>query len=188
MTDTLTTIIAMTGASGGPVALDFIQRCPGRKYVIASSWGQWVLEDETGQTLEDITQSESITVIKDTDLHAPVCSGGMAVDAMVVLPCSSNTLGKIAGGIGDSVITRAAHVTLKEKRKLILCLREAPLSGVDLENCQRLDRAGAVIMPLSPMWYFKPATLDDLIGAFTERLIAMCGGPRGRVWPEGRHD
>jgi len=116
--------------------------------------------------------------------HA-ICSGGFPIDAMVILPCSSSTLGKIAHGLGDSVLTRAAHVTLKEGRRLILGLREAPLSLVDTKNALAVQEAGAILMPLSPPWYFKPTTLDELIRAFTDRIIAMCGGPTGRIWREG---
>jgi flavin prenyltransferase len=178
-------IVGITGATGAPVACDFLRRCPGEKQVVASAWGKKLFADETGIGLSKLVDETGGELIDNQNFMAPICSGGMPVNCMIILPCSSNTMGKIAAGIADSVLTRAAHVTMKEQRRLILVVREAPWATIDLENALKLSRAGVSIVPLSPMWYFNPTNLDELISAFTDRLIEMCGGPVGRVWPEG---
>ncbi|MBN1488309.1 MAG: UbiX family flavin prenyltransferase, partial [Phycisphaerae bacterium] len=96
---------------------------------------------------------------------------------MVICPCSSNTLGAIAAGLGDNLITRAAHVTLKERRRLILLHREMPLSEIDLENMLRISRAGGVICPAAPGFYMQPESVDDLVDFVVGRLLDLLHVP-----------
>ncbi len=107
---------------------------------------------------------------------------------MVVLPCSTNTLAKIAGGIADSLITRAAHCHLKEHRKLVLCVRESPWTLIDLDNARKVAAAGGIIMPLSPPFYMAAGrdpdtvTMTELLGAYVDRVLAVLGHPAETDW------
>ncbi len=166
------TIIAMTGASGSLFGLEFIKNCPDEKYLILSRWGKSVLAQETGLTLENLAPYAK-KVFSDEDLSSPFASGSNSFNAMVIVPCSASTLSEIASGIADSLITRAAHVALKEKRKLILCLRETPLSTILLENMLKLSQSGAVLMPISPSYYQKATTIQEQAQLFSERIIQM---------------
>jgi 4-hydroxy-3-polyprenylbenzoate decarboxylase len=122
-------------------------------------------------------------LFSDEDLTAPMASGSNFFDAFVIIPASTSTIGRIASGIGDSLITRTAQVCLKEKYKLIICVRETPLSTVTLEQCARLSSYGAVIMPISPPLYFLPDTVEAYVTGFTERVLAQLGvRTPGRGW------
>ena len=110
-------------------------------------------------------------LFENDNLGAPISSGSFRVDGMVITPCSMNTLGKIAAGIADNLICRAAGVMLKEKRKLILIPRETPLSAIHLENMLRLSQAGAVILPPCPSFYKRPETIDDLVDTIVGRIL-----------------
>ena len=116
------------------------------------------------------------------DLSAPFASGSNPFDAMVVLPCSVGTLGKIANGISDNLLTRTAEVAMKERRKLILCVRETPLSTVALENALKLSRDGVMIMPASPPFYMAPKTIEELVGGFADKVIGSLGLPVAAGW------
>jgi 4-hydroxy-3-polyprenylbenzoate decarboxylase len=177
-------VIGLTGSSGHPVAVDFIRRCPAEeKYLVASKWGKAVLTSETGLTLEALAPHVR-KIFSDDDMYAPFASGMTPLDAMVILPCSTSTLGKIAAGIGDTLLTRTAQVVLKERRKLILAIREAPLSSIALENCLKLSRDGAMIVPLSPPFYTNPKTLDDIVRDMTDKVLSTLGYPAGKPWNE----
>jgi len=162
----------MTGASGSLFGAEFLKICPGEKYLVCSRWGKSVLAQETGLTLEDLAPY-SRKVFSNEDLASPLASGANDFDAMVIVPCSVSTLSKIACGISDSLMTRAASVALKEKRKLILCLRETPLSAIVLENALRLSQSGAVIMPLIPSFYQNAYTIKDLAVLFAQRIARL---------------
>ena len=101
---------------------------------------------------------------------------------MVILPCSTSTLGKIASGIGDTLITRTAQVALKEHFKLVICIRETPLSTITLEQCARLSRDGAMIMPISPPMYSVPRTVDEYVQAFVGKVLGVIGARQSRGW------
>src|SRR5262249_44106970 len=120
----------------------------------------------------------------DGDLASPFASGSNAVDATVILPCSSSTAAKIAAGIGDTLITRAAQVALKERRRLIVAGRGAPLSPLHRQAPSRRAREGAVILPLSPPWYGRPRSIDDLVTATTDKLLRLLGVPVPGGWRE----
>ncbi len=118
----------------------------------------------------------------DDDLAAPVASGSNHLDAMVIIPASMSTVGKIASGIGDTLITRAAQVCLKERFKLIVCVRETPMSTLSLEQCAKLSSYGAIIMPISPPLYFVPKSVDEYIGAFTNKVLGQLELHGGKGW------
>ncbi|HEY7373841.1 MAG TPA: UbiX family flavin prenyltransferase [Polyangia bacterium] len=109
------------------------------------------------------------------DFRAPFASGSAGWDAMVVIPCSTGGLARIAHGISDDLVGRAADVMLKERRKLVLVVRETPLSAIHLENMLAVTRAGAVVLPASPSFYSKPATLDSLLDTVVGRVLDQLG-------------
>ena len=174
----------MTGASGAAYGVDFVRRCPGEKYLVMSDWARHVLQSELGMKPAEL-EPHVKKVFRDDDLAAPFSSGSNRYDAMVILPCSVSTLAKIATGIADTLVTRAAAVALKERMRLVLCVRETPLSGIALENMLRLSREGAVIMPVSPPWYRRPRDLDQLVAGFTDKLLGLLGEPAGEGWRAG---
>jgi 4-hydroxy-3-polyprenylbenzoate decarboxylase len=175
-------ILGVTGASGSIYAVEFLRRCSSEDvFLVLSRWGRSVLHQETGLTAENLSTFAK-RIFSNEDLNAPFASGSNPFDAMVILPCSVSTLGKIAHGIGDSLLTRCAEVALKERRRLILCVRETPLSTIDLENAHKLSLAGAMIMPVSPPFYQKPASLPDLVGAFVEKVRGVLGLPVESGW------
>jgi 4-hydroxy-3-polyprenylbenzoate decarboxylase len=168
------TVVALTGASGSIFAVELLKRIPGDTYVILSRWGQHVLKEEMGLGREDVA-ALATGLFSDADLSAPLASGSNHWDAMVVLPCSTSTVGKIASGIADSLVGRAAAVTLKEGRRLVLCPREAPLSAVTLRQLADLAQGGVIVMPVSPGWYGRPTTLDDLVADYVGRVLQVLG-------------
>lgn len=176
-------VVGITGSSGAAYAADFLKKSDAEKYLIVSKWGKALLKDELDMTEADLAVHAK-HCFSDTDLTAPIASGSNRIDAMVILPCSTSTLGKIASGLGDTLITRSAQVALKERFKLILCVRETPLSTLALEQCARLSSYGAIIMPISPPMYFMPATVDEMVGAFTDKLLGVLGERPSRGWRE----
>jgi 4-hydroxy-3-polyprenylbenzoate decarboxylase len=122
--------------------------------------------------------SRKIHQQSDADIGANVASGSYPADAMVVIPCSMGTLARIANGIASHLIERAADVCLKEKRSLVLCVRETPLNKIHIRNMYRAADAGATIFPLIPAYYFRPATLDQLAHEFACRVLAHIGLPQ----------
>lgn len=168
------TVVAITGASGSIFGIEFLRRLPGETYAILSRWGQHVVREETGMGRDDLAKIAT-RLFYDSDLSAPLASGSNPWDAMVVLPCTTSTVGKIATGIGDSLVTRAAAVTLKEGRRLVLCPRETPLSAVTLRQMAELAGDGVTIMPVSPGWYAGPTSLDDMVDDFVGRVLQILG-------------
>jgi 4-hydroxy-3-polyprenylbenzoate decarboxylase len=114
----------------------------------------------------------------NTDIGANVASGSYPADAMIVIPCSVGTLARIANGVASHLIERAADVTLKEKRPLVLCVRETPLSKIHIRNMYRAADAGATIFPLIPAFYYRPASLDEIAREFAYRVLAHLGLPQ----------
>lgn len=119
-----------------------------------------------------------ITEQSNADIGANVASGSYPADAMIVLPCSVGTLARIANGVASQLIERAADVCLKERRPLVLCVRETPLNKIHIRNLYRAADAGATIFPLIPAFYFRPATLDDMAREFAYRVLAHVGLPQ----------
>jgi 4-hydroxy-3-polyprenylbenzoate decarboxylase len=188
--------IGVTGASGAILAqkalvlLEEDSRVA-RVHVVVTEAGQRLLTEELSITSGDLKQlpgrilgrpSAKIEILPNKDVGASIASGSYAVDAMIVIPCSMNTLGAIANGISEDLVARAADVMLKENRKLILCVRDTPFNRVHLENMLRAQRAGAVIMPAVPAFYHHPKTIDDLVTQYVCRVLAQIGLPQEKMY------
>ena len=174
-------LIGMTGASGAFFGVELLRRCPGEKYLILTKWGRYVLKEETGLTEHHLAEHVKKS-FSDDDLSAPFSSGSTPFDALVILPCSASTMAKIACGFADTLLTRAAAVALKERRKLIIGLRETPLSTIALEQAHRLSQAGVIIMPIAPGFYHHPQTIAQLVEQFTDKLLGLLGCPTVFAW------
>lgn len=175
------TVIAMTGASGSRIAVEFIKRCPGEKFLILSRWGKSVLYQETGLKPEDLSGYVQ-GLYSGEDMNAPFASGSVPFDQYVVLPCSMTTLGRIANGLGENLVARVGEVALKEQRRMVLGLRETPLSAVALENALKLARLGVTIMPLSPPFYFKSQSCEEMTARFVDHLLTTLKLPSNPGW------
>jgi 4-hydroxy-3-polyprenylbenzoate decarboxylase len=198
--------LAFTGASGMQYGLRLLQCLvdAGRPvYLMVSQAAQVVanMELDLGMpghpdAMQDFFAERcgaapgQITVFGRQQWSAPVASGSNAPEAMVICPCTTGTLASVASGICDDLIDRAADVALKEGRKLILVVRETPFSAIHLENMLRLSRAGAVIMPANPGFYFRPASVDDLVDFMVARVLDHLGVDHavGRRWGEAGDD
>lgn len=174
-------VLCITGSSGAIYADNYLRKSKSDKYLVVSKWGRALLKDELGVSEKDLLPYVK-KQFSDDDLTAPIASGSNRFDACVVLPCSTSTMGKIASGIGDTLVTRTAQVALKERFTLVLCVRETPLSTISLEQAASLSRAGAIIMPISPPLYFKPRNVDEYVSAFTEKLMAVLGESTPKGW------
>jgi polyprenyl P-hydroxybenzoate/phenylacrylic acid decarboxylase-like protein len=174
-------VVGITGSSGAAYALDFLKKCPARKFLVVSAWGKVLLRDELQMGEKDL-QPYVERIFSDDDLTAPMASGSNSFDAFVIIPASASTIGKIASGIGDTLITRTAQVCLKERYRLIACVRETPMSTLSLEQCARLSGYGATIMPISPPLYHLPKSVDEYVGAFTDRVLSQLGVRSARGW------
>ena len=176
-------IVGITGASGVVYALrllDCLEEAGVHVHLVVSKLGRLLLSKEgdvQNLTAEELIgrSSERLYFYNFDDLHCRLASGSFLTDGMVICPCSGNTLGAVAAGRADNLLTRAAMVTLKEARRLILVHREMPLSSIDLENMLRLNRAGAIICPASPGFYTKPRTVDDLIDFLVGKVLDLLG-------------
>jgi polyprenyl P-hydroxybenzoate/phenylacrylic acid decarboxylase-like protein len=176
-------VVGMTGASGAIYGVDFLRKFEGEKHLILSKWAKMVLHTECGLAEKDL-EPHVKAIFPDHDLSAPFASGSIRHDACLILPASASTVGKIAAGIGDTLITRAAQVALKERMPLVIGVRETPLSTIVLEALHKLSLAGAIVFPLSPPWYGAPKTLDELVGATTNKLLRLVGVDVGGGWRE----
>ncbi len=176
-------VIGITGASGAPYALrvmELLAEAEVEIYLSVSKLGRRLLADELGIKHLDPDaftsgRGELVTIQNDNDLGATIASGSFLHQGMVIVPCSSNTMGAIASGITGNLVQRAAAVTLKERRKLILAHRESPLSHIDILNLARLSEAGAIITPLSPGFYLMPRTIEDLVDFMAGKILDLLG-------------
>jgi len=180
-------LVAVTGASGAPYAVALLRRELGEVYLVLSNWGRMVMREETGLREADLRLLVR-DVFSDKDLANPLSSGSNAFDAMVIVPCSLTTMAKIAAGIGDTLITRSAMVALKEKRKLVLVVREAPWPTNAFENAARLSGDGVTIIPASPPFYHLPETLGELIEHFVDKVAGCLGFEAEIKWRPERLD
>jgi 4-hydroxy-3-polyprenylbenzoate decarboxylase len=171
----------MTGASGSAFGVEFLRRAQAEKYLIVTKWGRYVLKEETGLTEHHLAEHVKKT-FSDDDMTSPFASGLPPFDALVIIPCSTSTMGKIACGLGDTLLTRAAQVALKERRKIILVVREAPLSTLSLEQAHKLSQMGVIVMPLSPPMYHRPKSLEELVTQFADKVIGECGLATEFAW------
>jgi flavin prenyltransferase len=154
--------------------------------VILSGGAAAVIREELGLEPETLVKG-SPAVYADTDLGAPIASGSRGTRGMAVVPCSTNTLAKIALGLGDTLLTRVAHVHLKERRRLVLVPRETPLSAIDLRHMARLAELGVVILPASPPYYLHPKGVGDLVDFLAGKTLDHLGIPHQLYhgWREG---
>lgn len=177
-------IVAVTGASGAIYARQLLERLVAlpqieRIALVVSRNGALVAEHE-GVALP---MHEKIERFGIDDMFASIASGSAGWEAMVVVPCSMGTLGRIAHGVSADLIGRAADVMLKERRALVLVARETPLSLIHLRNMTSLTQAGAVILPAAPGFYSKPADIDELCASVTDRVLALLDlSEPGFVW------
>jgi 4-hydroxy-3-polyprenylbenzoate decarboxylase len=178
-------VVGVTGASGALYAKRLIEclvEAGAEVHLVVSSWGRKLFLDELGIATIDadslLDRAEERLVIHPVKaLDSKLASGSFHTDGMIVCPCSSHTLGEMAAGIGDSLIARAAAVTLKEARRLIIVPREMPISRIDLLNMLRLNEAGAIICPANPGFYMLPNTVDDLVDFVVGKLLDLTGVP-----------
>ena len=143
-------------------------------HLVISRWGARTLAHETPYSREQV-EALAHTTYAPGDMGAAISSGSFQTAGMVIVPCSAKTLGAIAHGFGDGLIHRAADVVLKERRKLLLSVREAPLSDIHLENMLKLSRMGAVILPPMPAFYNNPRSLTDIVDHTVARMLDQFG-------------
>lgn len=193
MNSAATVTLALTGASGMAYALRLLESlltADRKVYLLYSQAAQIVAKQEldisfpsSSRDLQTLLRerhahlSGQLQVFGREEWFAPIASGSNVADAMVVCPCTMGTLSAIAMGMSDNLIERAADVTLKEQRKLILVPRETPFSAIHLENMLKLSRLGAVILPANPGFYHHPASVQDLVDFVVARILDHLGVP-----------
>ncbi len=184
-------ILGVSGGSGGLYAMAVLKGiCESGNtcYLVSSEPGRRVLALETNVSLTGQVKNDKkvllskfkfdprlIEVIDENDVGANIASGSFQNDGMVIVPCSTGTLGSIANGISRGLIERAADVCLKERRKLIIVPREAPYSLIHLENMIKITRAGGIVLPASPGFYNLPTTIDDIVNMVSSRILEKLG-------------
>lgn len=196
--------VGVTGASGATYARAVLRLLDADKrveqvYLVASDAGLRLLATELEVVAADQkklpqlltgTAARKIEFLPNKDIGAVIASGSAIVDGMVIIPCSAGAMGAIAAGIANDLLTRAADVCLKERRPLLLCLRETPLNRIHLENMLRVHDAGVIVMPVMPAYYYGPKTIEDTVVQFAYRVLAQLGLPQQKQyrWKGGRND
>ena len=194
MNETKRLIVGMTGATGtifGVKLLEMLRGTAVEAHLVMSKWATRTLLHETTYRPEQV-EALATRVYHPGDQGAAISSGSFVTLGMVIAPCSMRTLAAIANGVGDTLVHRAADVILKERRKLVLLVRESPFNDIHLENMLKLSRMGAVIMPPVPAFYNHPRNLDDMIEHIVARTLDQFGlhldaAPRwnGNMSPDG---
>lgn len=172
-------VVGVSGASGAPIAVRVLQSLSDARVPVAlvvSEGGRAVLREEAGMDADDL-RPFARDVYDDRDVGAPIASGSSPTRGMVVVPCSSNTAAKIALGLGDSLLTRAAHVHLKERRPLVVVPRETPLPTVLLRHLTTLSELGVVVLVASPAYYLHPKTVDEMTDYLAGKVLDHLGVP-----------
>lgn len=170
-------IVGISGATGTIYGIRLLERLRElgiESHLVLSRWGARTMLHESAHTRAQV-EALAHASYAPNDMGAAISSGSFRTDGMVVAPCSAKTLAAIAHGYGDNLLHRAADVVLKERRKLVLAIREAPLSDVHLENMLKVSRAGAVVMPPMPAFYHRPTTIDDIIDHTVARMLDQFG-------------
>ena len=170
-------IVAITGATGAIYGVRILQRlreAGAETHLVVSRWGVRTLLHETPYSREQVESLATVSYAP-ADMGAAISSGSFRTDGMVIAPCSAKTLAAVAHGFGENLVHRAADVILKERRKLVLVVREAPLSDIHLENMLKLSRMGAVVLPPMPAFYNHPRTVDDVIDHTVSRVLDQFG-------------
>lgn len=178
-------VTAITGASGALYAQRFLHGLVAAGvdvHLVVSPLGRRLLHDELGMETVDLAalagaERHSIVLYKYNDVGCQLASGSFLHDGMVIVPCSSNTLAEVAHGIGDNLVARAAAVTLKERRKLVVAHREMPLSPIDVNNYKTLSDAGVVVAPCNPGFYLNPTMVSDVADFVAGKLLDLIGVP-----------
>lgn len=175
-------MVALSGASGAIYAPRLLEALPSayhRIYLTASENALGIVRSELGlESLEDMVPEESqsrFKMLDSADLSAPPASGSHDYDGLVIVPCSMGTVGRIASGVSNDLVTRAADVCLKERRKLVLVIRETPLSLVHLRNLTALTEAGATVLPAAPAFYGRSTAIRDLVDFVVDRILQALG-------------
>jgi len=178
-------VVAITGASGALYVQRFIQGLVAagvHVHLVVSPLGRRLLHDEIGMETPDVealagAKDHTVTLYNYNDVGSKLASGSFIHQGMVIVPCSSNTLAQVANGIGDNLIARAAAVTLKERRRLILAHREMPLSPIDVNNYKTLSDAGVILAPCNPGLYLNPTTVGEMVDFVAGKLLDLVGVP-----------
>jgi 4-hydroxy-3-polyprenylbenzoate decarboxylase len=170
-------IVAITGATGaiyGVRLLEMLRDASVETHLVISPWGRRTLLHETSFTVDQVLRLADVSYLPN-DQGAAISSGSFLTMGMAVVPCSMRTLAAVAHGLGDNLVHRAADVVLKERRKLLLMPREAPLSDIHLENMLKLSRMGTIIFPPMPGFYQRPETIDDIVNQTVVRILDQFG-------------
>ncbi|MDR1049697.1 MAG: UbiX family flavin prenyltransferase [Deltaproteobacteria bacterium] len=170
-------VVGITGGSGAVYALGLLQALGElgvRREVVVSRAGELVLAHECGTDLAELAGYADV-LHDNADIAASVASGSHKTDGMVIVPCSMKTLAAVAHGYSESLLTRAADVTIKERRRLVVVPRETPLSPLHLENMLKLSRLGAVVLPPSPAFYQRPESLADVVKFVVGKILDQLG-------------
>ena len=170
-------VVGLSGASGAVYGLRVLDACRElgvETHLVVSRAAALTLSQETGLTVAQVAEKADVAH-RPADIGAAIASGSFRTLGMVIMPCSIHTASSVAYCQSDNLLTRAADVVLKERRNLVLAVREAPLSDIHLENMLRLSRMGAVVMPPVPAFYTKPQTLDDIVNHTVARLLDQFG-------------
>jgi 4-hydroxy-3-polyprenylbenzoate decarboxylase len=167
-------VVGITGASGSIYGIRLLQELPGEKILVMSKIAKAIIPKETGMSVEEI-ESMADQVFEDDDFFASISSGSFHYDCMFVAPCSESSVAKFASGISDTLISRAAAVCIKEKRKMVLVVRETPKSAIMLENELKLARCGVVIMDANPGFYSEPLSVKDMVDFITGKCLDTIG-------------
>ncbi len=181
-------VVGVSGGSGMIYALDLLKTLrdlPVETHLVITNGAKQVIPTELDETVHDFAALADV-VYKDSDLGAAVSSGSYQTRGIIVSPCSAGTLAKVAAGLTDNLVSRTAHVHLKERRPVVLVVREAPFSRPMLRNMLAADEAGAIVLPASPGFYHRPQSIDDLIGGVTARTLDLLGieHDRAQRWKE----
>ena len=186
-------VLGIAGASGAPYARRVLEQMLAGGHevkLVISDAGRKVIDVEEGLVLTGNTETDTPSILQWTestssvamlqmyhhkDVAAPIASGSFPIDGMVVVPCSGGTLGRIAHGVSNGLLERAADVCLKERRRLVLVPREMPLSLIHLRNMTAVTEAGAIVLPASPGFYHAPTQIDDLIDMVAGRILSVLG-------------
>jgi 4-hydroxy-3-polyprenylbenzoate decarboxylase len=171
-------VIAITGASGSiyaKVLFNKLLEIQNQYSEIAVCMSANAMEVWKHELEDESYQSYPFTYYDEHNFNAPFASGSSQFRTMIICPCTVGTLGKIASGIADNLITRAADVMLKERRKLILMVRETPFNLIHINNMKTITEAGGIMVPACPSFYSKPVTIEDAVSTVIERMLDLCG-------------
>jgi flavin prenyltransferase len=170
-------VVGVSGASGAPIAIKLLEALRDAEVetaLVASRAGLAVVREETGLDAEALGRLATHRYAED-DFNAPIASGSRRTRGMVVVPCSSTSVAKIALGLGDNLLSRAAHVHLKEHRKLVLVLRETPLPTILLRHLSTLSELGAIVLVPAPAYYLHPRSIDDVTNYVAGKALDHLG-------------